>query len=492
MRLEPGFPLPVTPQKPSRLLLVEVLHDEVGRPPGLLQIFGLPQNLVGPGEGGDHEAVPRDQDLVVQMGPQALVPGLEQPAPRLFENRFHLARRPLELSRRLLQGVGPVENILVHEDLVRIARSVPVRLHPEAVGEYGSPLRTQDPVQLRLGPDVEGALPFPIGLGRVRSALGVLGGIEPTGRVSEPPAHVIQGPPGHGGEERISGRLVGLQVGVHQLGLIVEHLLEVGDPPLAIHRVAVKTTLEVVENPAGRHPFQSGQGHFQSPALGLPPVIPEQKVEHHGPGKLVPASEAAVGFVVTGSNRLVPLLENRHPQERIPGLHPSLLPQELGELAARLGDVVPILDPDFMNPADERPKGLRRDVGPPEEGFQLGSQEHGHGPAPTPGESLQRRHVDSIHVRTLFPIHLDVDEVPVHEVRDAGILEHLPLHHVAPVTRGVADGEKDGTVFFPGQPEGLLAPRVPVHRVVGVLQKVGTLLLDQPVGSAFGRFLGAR
>ena len=276
------------------------------------------------------------------------------------------------------------------------------------------------------------------------------------------------------------------------MGLIVEHLLEVGDPPLAVHRIAVKATLQVVENPAGGHPFQGGQGHFQSPALGLPAVIPEQKIEHHGPGKLVPLPETAVCLVVTGSNRFVPLLENRRLHGRVPGLHPRLLPQKLGELAARLGDVVPILDPDFMDPADERAKGLRRDVGPPEEGFKLGSQEHGHGPTAAPGEGQQRRHVDSVHVGTFFPIHLDVDEVPVHQVRDAGVLEHLPLHHVAPVAGRVADGEEDGTVLLAGQAERLLAPWVPIHRVVGVLQKVGALFLDQPVRTALGDFLGAR
>ena len=44
-------------------------------------------------------------------------------------------------------------------------------------------------------------------------------------------------------------------------------------------------------------------------------------------------------------------------------------------------------------------------------------------------------------------------------------LKRLPLHNMAPVTGGVADGEEDQLVFLAGQAEGLLAPGEPVHGI---------------------------
>ena len=50
-----------------------------------------------------------------------------------------------------------------------------------------------------------------------------------------------------------------------------------------------------------------------------------------------------------------------------------------------------------------------------------------------------------------------------------GALKGLPLHDVAPVARGVADGQEDGLIFVPRLGEGFLAPRVPLDGVGGVL-----------------------
>jgi hypothetical protein len=49
---------------------------------------------------------------------------------------------------------------------------------------------------------------------------------------------------------------------------------------------------------------------------------------------------------------------------------------------------------------------------------------------------------------------------------------------MAPVAGGVADAEKDRLIFLPGLLKGLLSPRVPVNRVVGVLQEIRTALVD--------------
>ena len=62
-----------------------------------------------------------------------------------------------------------------------------------------------------------------------------------------------------------------------------------------------------------------------------------------------------------------------------------------------------------------------------------------------------------------------------------GVLERLVRHHVAPVARRVADRQEDRLVLGAGRGERLVAPRVPVDRVVGVLAQVGAGLVREPV-----------
>src|SRR5262249_51508072 len=65
------------------------------------------------------------------------------------------------------------------------------------------------------------------------------------------------------------------------------------------------------------------------------------------------------------------------------------------------------------------------------------------------------------------------------EACDPGILERFAFHDVAPVAGRVADREQDGFVLGSGAGEGFLAPGGPVDRVVRVLEKVGTGLVNQ-------------
>ena len=59
--------------------------------------------------------------------------------------------------------------------------------------------------------------------------------------------------------------------------------------------------------------------------------------------------------------------------------------------------------------------------------------------------------------------------------------ERLVLHHVAPVTRAVADGHEERATALPRPGKRLVPPRVPVDRVAGVLEEVRAGRLGEPV-----------
>ena len=124
---------------------------------------------------------------------------------------------------------------------------------------------------------------------------------------------------------------------------------------------------------------------------------------------------------------------------------------------------------------------LRRVVRAAEERLAVGRQEHRHRPAALPGERLHRLHVDGVDVRPLLPVDLDADEQLVHQLGRRVVLERLALHHVAPVARGVADREEDRLVLGAGAVERLVAPGVPVDRVLRVLEEVRARLLREAV-----------
>ena len=77
----------------------------------------------------------------------------------------------------------------------------------------------------------------------------------------------------------------------------------------------------------------------------------------------------------------------------------------------------------------------------------------------------------------VFAIDLDADVVLVEECRDYLVREGLPAHHMAPVTRGIPDAEKHGSIEFPSPLEGFLSPPPPFHRVGGVLAQIFTRAL---------------
>ena len=122
-----------------------------------------------------------------------------------------------------------------------------------------------------------------------------------------------------------------------------------------------------------------------------------------------------------------------------------------------------------------------REVGAAVEGDAVGVEEDGHRPAAVAADLLHRLHVDGVDVGALLAVDLDADEVLVHVGRRLWVLEGLALHHVAPVAGRVADREQDRHVLIARPPQRLRAPRIPVDRVVPVLEQVGAGLLGKAI-----------
>ena len=59
-------------------------------------------------------------------------------------------------------------------------------------------------------------------------------------------------------------------------------------------------------------------------------------------------------------------------------------------------------------------------------------------------------------------------------------------HHVAPMARCITHAQKDGLVLAPRRLERRCPPRLPVHRIVLVLQQVGAGLLSEGVAHGAG------
>jgi len=86
-----------------------------------------------------------------------------------------------------------------------------------------------------------------------------------------------------------------------------------------------------------------------------------------------------------------------------------------------------------------------------------------------------------VEVGPFFAVHLDADESFVQHRGRGVVLEALVLHDVAPVARRVADAEKDGFVLRFRRGESLGTPRIPVHRISGVLAQVKARFRNEAV-----------
>ncbi len=337
----------------------------------------------------------------------------------------------------------------------------------------------EHPAKIRRVPDVE--LSFdPL-------AVGILGREEGAARCAHVAQNVGEDLPGGLLHERPAGQLEGLKKAQRHQGLVVEHLLEVGEQPLLVRGVAVKPEAHVVPDPAQAHGAEGAVDHLERPGLARARMVPQQEVKPVRGGELGRLLEPPVAGIVAQRQLLVSPVQK--PQAgRLVRAEFEGLGQPPGDLLGRGGDFVRLQGPerphalaeiDQAHASETRALGQ---VGGGEERLALRGHANAERPAAAAARHLAGRHVNGIDVGPLLPVHLDADEGRVQMAGRLLVLEGFLLHHVAPVAGGIPDGEKDRLVLGFGRGEALLVPGRPVHGVVGMLEEIGVFFVYEAVG----------
>ena len=108
-----------------------------------------------------------------------------------------------------------------------------------------------------------------------------------------------------------------------------------------------------------------------------------------------------------------------------------------------LGPVDPVDMFEQVGEARAPEPGARRDVGSALKRLAGRGAEHGEWPATLFAHQGKRGLIDRIEIGPLFPVHLDVDEQPVHHRSRLGVLKTFMGHHMAPMAGRITNREQD-------------------------------------------------
>ena len=322
-------------------------------------------------------------------------------------------------------------------------------------------------------------------------AVGVGGGVEAALGIPHVAQQVVERLLGDAPEPRLAGHLEGLEIEPGQLSVVVEHFLEMRHEPVGIDRVAVEAAADLVVQATLCHAPAGEEHRVQQVGAGSRPALAEEELEHRRMRELRRAAEAAA-VPVDGAEKPFGGATHEARVRRLVARARLLRAFERGQDpvdgARDLVGTVAIRARHRLEQARESRQAVavdRREVRSAVEGLPVRREKDRHRPAATPGEHLDGFHVHIVDVGPLLAIDLHVDEELVHEPRGVLVLERLPFHHVTPVAGGVADGQENRPVLGARPRERLLAPRIPVDRVVRVLEEVGARLGGETVRFRF-------
>ena len=291
-------------------------------------------------------------------------------------------------------------------------------------------------------------------------------------------------------------------VDAQEQALVVEHFLEMRNRPIHVHAIAMEAAGEVVEETTASHFLRAPVqvlGDGAGLILGEEVHGGEQEFEIRGGWEFRCGSEAAMLGVRALHQKAACLQGHCGPdaarinrvefyRERGHDSSPGVLDFVS---AIRIGIGQGAQDLAETRHAVPRFVGV---IGSREKGAAVGQAESGERPAAAPlVEANHGIHVDLVYVGAFLAVHLDADEMLVHERRRGLVLEGFALHHVTPMAGAVADGDQQWTVEFLGAPKRLGSPGIPVHRVLAVLEQICARLVGQAVACpASGRLRGRR
>ena len=125
-------------------------------------------------------------------------------------------------------------------------------------------------------------------------AVGILRRVESSGGIPNFPLYVPQRLLHNLTIERSTRSLIGLHVKGNQQGVVIKHLLEMGNQPAFVDRVSMEAPAELIVDTSPRHLVEAHGDHFQSHFGTLSSVIAKQKGQGHGAGKFRGASKTSV------------------------------------------------------------------------------------------------------------------------------------------------------------------------------------------------------
>ena len=460
-----GKQAPVAPHIPMQ---------EIDRILGRIDPVGTRHHPPGMRQPGDHQGIPAGELLVVAPGTHArlacgkqLGACVRQPRRGGFAGQAQLGRDPAQRARQ--NGV-PMRVLEIGRSIETVYRR-----------RHGVFLGGQQRADFIGRPHVEPAfMAFAVGIQRrIETALRR--------------AHFAQQPADDALcgvlEQGFAGQCPGVGIQVQQRAVVVEHFFEVRDEPLLVDGVATESAAELIDHAARRHLAQGEQRHLARLRIAASLRLPQQEEQLAGARKLGRAREAAP-HRVEGLRKIAHGLPERRIGQRLMPVPIRLLLRERGahRFVLRQHFAAPLVPGarDVFHQVDEAGQLIARrlgEIGAGEERRLVGRQKHRQRPAAAAlGQELMRGLVDLVEIGPLLAVDLDVDEQAVHHRRHLGILEAVVRHHMAPVTGRIADRQQDGLVLAARFLQGFLAPRVPVDRVVGMLQQVGTGFGSKTVG----------
>ena len=154
------------------------------------------------------------------------------------------------------------------------------------------------------------------------------------------------------------------------------------------------------------------------------------------------------------------------------GPHCFLLTQMLGQHISHRNQLPAIFPPAPVCLFQQRHQLRFRKIRARPKRLLFRCQENRERPAAGAVHGNARRHINRIHIGTLFPVNFDWNKGAVEHCRNFLRFERFMRHDMAPVAGRITDAQKNGLVLPFGFFQRRSPPRTPVHRIFRMLKQI--------------------